>query len=67
VVPNEELLRQARLQTRTRQEDGWQEAVARRATGLDLAAIRADVEPFLECREELVLFTHENILSVLEG
>ncbi len=69
VVPNEELLKQALEQTGVKLEaklkGPWQEAVARRAAGLDLAAVRADIEPFLERREDLALLTGENILGVL--
>lgn len=67
VVPNEELLRQALQQSGITLDGSWQLAVALRAAGLDLAAVRADIEPFLERREELALLSGENIHAVLQG
>jgi len=66
VEPNANLLQAALLQTGTVLSEGWRTSITRRLAELDIRAIRADVEPFLERREDAALLDKE-ILSGLLG
>jgi Uncharacterized conserved protein len=65
VRPNEELLKAALAQTRMTIEGSWMESVADRLVSLNVATIRADVEPFLEHRPDVELLTKENLARML--
>jgi predicted nucleotidyltransferase component of viral defense system len=43
----------------------WSATLRSRLEVLDLSAIRADIQPFLERREDLMLLTKEHLLSIL--
>ncbi len=69
VEPNRVLLQQALDQTQgvgVMSSDQWRTHVEVRIKTLDMDAIRADVQPFLERPEEADLITRENLLSLLE-
>ncbi len=46
-------------------EDNWFEILAERVRGLDWKTVENDVLPFLEFRDDLETFTHENLLKCL--
>jgi hypothetical protein len=63
--PNEILLKAALLQTGTEMEGSWKDGIRHRAAKLDFVAIRSDVEPFLERREDAELLTEEGLAGLL--
>jgi hypothetical protein len=65
VEPNASLLQAALLQTGTDIPEGWRNAIIRRLTELDFRAIRADVEPFLERRDDAALLDKESLFGLL--
>ncbi len=70
VAPNVPFLQAALNQTRgAGKEDArsWRALVRKRLASLDAKAIRDDVSPFLERREDAGLLTGENLLGLLRG
>jgi hypothetical protein len=65
IEPNEGLLEAALSQTGTALNGSWREDVAQRLADLDFQALRADVAPFLEHRDDAALLTKENFLGIL--
>ena len=73
VTPNVPLLQAALDQTREAREAGkddareWRALVRERLATLDVKAVRDDVGPFLERREDSMLLTRENLEGLLRG
>lgn len=65
VEPNGTLLEAALRQTETKVEGNWRAHLARRLCELDFASLRADIEPFLERREDAAFITREAIAGLL--
>jgi hypothetical protein len=65
VEPNDELLESALGQTGMSLNKNWRYDVERRLDDLDFKALRADVEAFLERREDAALLTKENMNDAL--
>jgi hypothetical protein len=47
-------------------EDNWLEILGQRVRALDWKAVENDVLPFLEFRDDLLSFTQENLVMLLE-
>ncbi len=67
VEPNDRLLESALGQTGMSLKKNWRDDVERRLDDLDFKALRADVEAFLERREDAAFLTKENINDALSG
>lgn len=67
VEPNATLLEAALLQTGAIPREGWQSAIVQRIMELDFRLIRADIEPFLEHREEAALLDRASLLALVRG
>jgi predicted nucleotidyltransferase component of viral defense system len=65
VEPNAGLLEAALIQSGTQPSGNWRDGVARRLANLDFHVIRADVQPFLEHREDADLLTAQSLTGVL--
>lgn len=67
--PNLELLNNALLQTSWPRDplapETWRRAVAERLVGSDWSRVVADVQPFVESRDELGLLVKERVLDLL--
>lgn len=66
VEPNEALLASAFVQTGNLPAGTWRADVSQRLSSLDFPALRADVEPFLEHREDAALLTKDNVAKILK-
>jgi len=69
VKPNLTLLKKALLQTNPEQSEKihqWRELILAKLETIDWDQVVKDVQPLIERRSDLVIFTKENVLSVLD-